>query len=310
MAQKSKRSVLLAAIESTYGTDAVPTVAANAMLASNIKVTPMNQDMVERKNAKIYMGKQGKIPGSRHMELTFDTELAGSGTAGTAPACGVLMKACAMQETIVALTSAAYSPVSTGEQSATIYYNVDGLQYKMLGARGSFSLKFSQKGVPMISWKFVGLFGGIADVAIAAPTLTAWKDPVAFTSANSTPVTLHGLAAKFSEITLDIGNSMAFRPLIGTEDVSFGDRGATGKATFENPAIATKDFWTIINAGTLGALSLTHGQTAGNKVIVAGPSVQLSAPGLSSADNIEMLGVSMDLLPTAAGNDELTITFE
>lgn len=307
MSFKSLKQALLFKTEVTYGVDAVPTGVANAILAANVKPA-MPQDMPQRKNIQPFFANQGVIPGARHMELAFDVELAGSGAAGTAPALGALLKACAMSETINAGVSAVYAPVSSGEQSASIYYNVDGLQYKLLGARGTFSLKFSQKAVPMLSFKFIGLYGGVADVALPAPTLTAFKSPLVFDNANS-QATLHGLAATFADVSLDMGITNVYRPLIGGEQVAFTDRKPKGKVQIEQIAIATHDFWTTVNNGTTGALSITHGTAAGNKILVAAPAVQLTTPAPGNSENIEMLDMAMELQP-GAGNDELTLTFE
>ena len=46
----------------------------------------------------------------QRVEVTFEVEMAGSGTAGTAPAFGPLLKACGNSETIVTDTSVTYAP--------------------------------------------------------------------------------------------------------------------------------------------------------------------------------------------------------
>jgi hypothetical protein len=188
-----------------------------------------------------------------------------------------------------------------------MYFNVNGLQYKMTGARGTFSMKFTQKAIPMISFKFIGLYVSVADLAIQTPTLTAFQKPVPVTFVNTTPVTLHAFAGVFADISIDMGITNAYRNLMGLEQVVFTDRNPAGKVQLENIAIATKDFFTIINNGTTGALALTHGQTAGNKIVIGAPAVQLNSPSISSSENIEMLDMAMDLQPST-GNDELTIT--
>ena len=52
------------------------------------------------------------IPGKRSAQLSFTTELRGSGAPGVAPDYGLLFKACAMKETIVEDASVAYKPAS------------------------------------------------------------------------------------------------------------------------------------------------------------------------------------------------------
>jgi hypothetical protein len=56
------------------------------------------------------------IPTLEEGVVEFDVDLVGSGTAGTAPAWGPLIQACAFAEVIVASTSVTYNPVSSGLQ--------------------------------------------------------------------------------------------------------------------------------------------------------------------------------------------------
>lgn len=52
-----------------------------------------------------YHGAQPTIPTELHMKLAFRVEAKGSGTKGTAPPFGPLLRACGMAEMIVATTS-------------------------------------------------------------------------------------------------------------------------------------------------------------------------------------------------------------
>lgn len=306
MALKSKKIVLLAKIETTYGTDALPTGAANAILAINPKLTPLVLAANARNIALPYFANDGKIVAGKHVQLTFEVELAGAGAAGSAPQWGALLKGCAMAETLSAGVSATYTPISAGEQSLSLYYCVDGAQHKLLGARGSFAMKFTQGGIPMLTFKFIGLYSLPSDTALPAPTFSATK-PVAVTQANTTPVSLHGYAGTFASVSLDIANTNVYRNLINLEEITFTDRKPVASFDLERPTMATKDFFSLAAAGTTGAFALTHGTVAGNKVQIAAPNVQLGAPAMGSANAVETLTMAGDLIPTS-GNDELTIT--
>lgn len=307
MAFKSQKIVLLAKPESVYGTDSVPVGATNAILAGNVKLVPMTQEAPARNTIRPYFSNEGKLLAGKHVQLDFDVEIAGAGAAGSAPGWGALLKGCAMGETISAGVSAVYAPISAGEQSLSLYFCLDGIQHKLLGARGSFSMKFSKGGIPLLNFKFIGLYAAPTDTALPAPTLTGFQKALAVCQANTTPVSLHTYAGIFQDISLDIGNSNLYRNLIGSESIAFVDRKPAGSCTMELPTIAAKDWFSIAAAGTTGALTLTHGTAAGNKVTIGAPAVQVTNPTYSSADNIEHLGLTLDLLPSA-GNDELTIT--
>jgi len=94
---------LLAKIESTYGTDPAPTGAANAiLLTGKPALTPIEAVNVQRGIIRPYFGNADVLPSSIYAKLDFEVEIAGSGTAGVAPAWGPLMRACGLSETITA----------------------------------------------------------------------------------------------------------------------------------------------------------------------------------------------------------------
>ena len=100
MSLLNRRRTILAKIETTYGTDPIPTGAANAMLVRNLNPVPQNVNLVSRDMIRPYFGNSDKLPGTLYAGIDFEVELAGSGTAGTAPAWGVLMRACGFSETL------------------------------------------------------------------------------------------------------------------------------------------------------------------------------------------------------------------
>jgi len=56
MAQRTSQRVLLAKIESSYGTDPTPTGSSNAILVRSLEVSPFQSDVVERELIRGYMG--------------------------------------------------------------------------------------------------------------------------------------------------------------------------------------------------------------------------------------------------------------
>jgi len=305
MAIRSLKQVLLAKTEVTYDTTATVNGLVDAMLVSNVKFNPLNATEIDRKVITPYFSNQGKVIADTHATIDFDVEIAASGVLGTAPAWGMLMKGCALAETIVAATSVTYSPVSAGEQSLTLYLNIDGKRCMITGCRGNVKAKFSAKGDPLWSFSFIGLLRTIVDSMIPTIALGAFKQPLGV-APGVTTATLHGLAANIADFSFDVGNKMVYRPLINNESVQMTDRTTTGSITLEDVAVATKDFYTICKNATPGAFALLHGITAGQKVRISCPVTQLHAMQLSEADNIEMLQMNMAFL-SKAGNDEFSI---
>lgn len=303
-----RKSAILAKIETVYGTDSVPTGAANAILVENLSVTPLKQDLVERKGIQAYFGNRQSIEAGAAVEVGFDVEIAGSGAAGTAPAYAPLLRMCGMAETIVAVTSAAYNPISAAFEAGTIYFHADGILHKALGCRGSVSLKLNAKVIPVYSFKFTGLYSPVTDVALPAQTLTAFQTPLTVNNTNTTGFAIHGYAGVLSDFTADLGNTVVHRQVVGSESVLITDRNVTGKLTIEAVLVATKDFFGIAKACTLAALTITHGTVAGNKVKIDAAKVQLMNPSYSEQDGVKMLNLDLKFVPGATGNDDITIT--
>lgn len=303
----SRKRTILAKTEVTYGVDPTPTGAANAILVRNLSITPLNAENVSRDLVRPYLGASEQLIASKYVGCEFEVEMAGSGTAGTAPAYGPLLLACGFAETIVAVTSATYAPVSASFKSATIYYNVDGVLHKITGARGNVELMVNSGQIPVFKFTFTGLYNAPTDTAAPAVTYTSFQTPLAANTTNTTGFSLFSYSAAMESLSLNMGNAVNYRSLIGAEDVLMTDRQITGSVVFEAPNIATKDFFSIALASNLGALDITHGTTAGNKVQILSSRVDISNPSYSDSNGIQMLNVPLTLVPSTAGNDEISI---
>ncbi len=306
-----KRKVIAFKSELTYGQDAAPAANANAILVRNVTLRPLEMDYEERNVVTSYAGHQGEIIAGQRVEMTFEVELAGAGAAGTAPGYGALLKAAACSETINAGVSVVYAPVNPGaEVSGSLYFWLDGKLHKVVGTLADAGISLPRGRVGFLRFSLMGLFVGPVDQALPVPALGAFQKPVAVNNANTTPMTLHAFAGKFSALEINFGNVMRYRNLVGSEAIRLIDRKSTGSVTLEDELVATKDWYTTMKNGTLGALSVTHGQSAGNKVVIAAPNVQLTRPQLSPEDELAMKQMSMVLQPSAAGNDEWLITVQ
>ena len=125
--------------EATYGTDSSP-AGTDALLVRNLEITPIEADVVSRDLIRNYLGNSPQLLANTRVSITFQVELAGSGTAGTPPRYGALLRACGLLEAVVASTSVTYTPRSAGFESATIYFNNDGIRHVLTGCRGTFKL--------------------------------------------------------------------------------------------------------------------------------------------------------------------------
>lgn len=307
MALKWNRKVLLAKIETTYGTDAAPTGAANAILATSVQLQPMEGQDVSRELELTTLGPQATVPVEVHAKLSFEVELAASGVVGTVPAWGTLLRGCAVAETIQAGTSVTYNPVSTGHESLTLHFWVEDTKYALVGARGTATIKIDAQKVPKIAFAFTGLFTQPSALAQAVPTLTAWKKPVVATMANTPVFTLGGTSLVLRSFELDLANELATRFLIGSEGVLITQKAEKISCTVEAVPVTTLNPYALAMAQTASPLILTHGTVAGAKATINAPLAQIQRPS-GLAQNQGIVEWPLSLIPQVnTGNDQWTL---
>jgi hypothetical protein len=300
------KKAVLAKIETVYGTDPVPTGAANAVLAKVLSIDPYVADMQERNVVLPYFGSLGAIPAATKVTVGLEVELAGSGAAGTAPPWGALLRACGLSETVSAGVDVTYALVSATFESVTLYFSIDGVQHKVTGCRGNVSFEFTNEGIPMAKYSFTGIFNAPTDTALPTLTLTAWQKPLPVNKVNTT-FSLHSYAAIMASLSFDLGNEVLHKAYVNTtEDVRITNRKVAGSVSVEAALLATKNWYTTVAAATTGALAMVHGTTAGNKIQIDAPAVQPANPKYDDADGIAMMGMDLIFQSTAA-NNQLTI---
>lgn len=310
MPLKWKSKVLLGKIETGYATDPVPTGVANAILATEVRLTPMEGQDVSRNLELPYLGAQASIPTELHARLAFRVEMTPSGIAGTPPAWGVLMRGCAIAEVITAATSVVYNPVTNGHESVTLYLWIAGTLYKLIGARGTATLRVTAQGIPYLEFEFTGLWTKPAEVAQAVPVLTAQlaNKPRVGTSANTPVFTYNAVPLVMRSFALAFGNAVETRFLIGSESVLITDKAETIETTVEAVPLTTLDPFSLAESQTAAALALTHGTTAGHIASVAVPAAQMQRlQSLENQQNIKEWPLRMVPVPVS-GNDQWTLT--
>lgn len=320
MARYIRNTAILAKIETSYGDDSTPTEGANAMLVSNVSLNPLNANNVSRDLIRGYMGGSEQLVGTAFIEMSFDVELQASGTAGTAPAWGPLMEACGFAATSTGGVRNNYYPETPADGSVSVYYFLDGARHIALGCRGNFSLKMGIGERPVLSFRLLGIDGGVTANAPSALTLTGWKTPSVITDPNTGDLTLgctfnvdalapaltSGTGYTSRGLQLDLGNAVAHTPLLGGESIDVSNRDVSGHVSLDLSAAQQVTFMTAVKANTTQSIGLLHGTTAGYKVIVFMPAVQLINPTVEDVNGRMMMGFDIRAVPSA-GNDDLRI---
>lgn len=298
---------ILAKIEVTEGTDPTPAGATNAILCSNITVTPLGGSTASRALVYPGFGATPKIHVDSQVQVEFDVEIAGAGAAGTAPAYGPLMRGCGMSETITAGSKVEYAPISSSPESVCIYSNEGGTLHKLVGSRGNVRLNFPANNVPTYHFTMIGRWTAPSAAVLPTVDYSAFKDPLVVNKVNTPTFTLDGYAAVLESLQLDIGNKIVHRDRPNSERVMFTDRQGNGNISFETPPFATKDFIGLAKANTQIVLALVHGVTGGNIVQLDINKLQLLQPTYGDADGVRLWNAAIQNNATA-GNDDFKIT--
>ncbi|WP_172298355.1 phage tail tube protein [Pseudoruegeria sp. HB172150] len=304
---KWRSKVLLAKIESEYGTDSTPTGAANAILATQVELSPMLGNDIDRDLETPFLGPSAMIPSELHRQLKFRVELQTAGTAGVAPAWGPLLRACACAETIVADTSVTYNPISDGHESVVIYIWVSATRYRMLGTRGNAIMMIDAQGIPYIEFTFTGLYSPATEVAQATPDLTAFQKPSVATNSNTPSFTIDATEHVLRSFQLDLANQVENRFLIGDESIIITDKKDMIRATIQAVPVTTLDPYSLAEAQTEVAVEIVHGTVAGKIATLNAPTCQvMRQEGLENRQNLVEWPLRFSALP-ASGNDQWTL---
>lgn len=311
---QANKALILGEIETTYGTDPTPTIAANAIITT----VPTIEYLTETKERTVVAPCFGKIAGvivGQGIKITFSTELKNGVSLGTAPALSPFLQACNMTEALDAGTETIYVPNSDIDgKSITIWFYKDGILHKATGCRGTFKLSATAGDLVMIDFEYTGLYGGaITDATF--PTLASIEygtvAPLVFKSGT---FTFNSIALTISKFDFDIGNTVTRRldanAATGVKSYSITQRETKGAFDPEVVALSTFNPWADFEAQTARAISVTLGQTGGNKIRIDIARTILEVPKYGERDNIQTYDLSFRttaLLTTA--DDDLIIRF-
>lgn len=307
-----KAKVILAKVEAVEGVDIVPTAAADAILTRNFSSNPLEVDILERNLDLPTVGRSKSATTNARQTMSFEVEIAGSGTANTATRWSRLLQACGM-----AAPSVIVGPPAKVEQkfgvapfsSASIYHFFESERRRALGAKGTFGMNFTAGAFPFANFDFTGLLPAATPFDTAAPGVpdfAAFKDPVEVNSANTT-FTLDGFAAVLRSLEFSANANIAVRNLVGSRRVNRGNHALAGTVTMEAPTAAAKNYLSTLQSGAEVALSLIHGVTAGNIVEVAMTQVQLLSVSQSNEEDVLMFAFDFGANVTV-GSDDILIT--
>ena len=313
MALLQRKRVILIETESG-GADASSSIGAtDAVQVIDLSITPQSSDVVNRDLVRPYFGASEQLLANTKVECSFSVELAGSGTAGTAPRYSKALKACGLNEVVSGGNTVTYTPKSSAIDTVTIHYNIDGVLHKAINCRGNATISAEGGSIPRIDFVFTGEYVAPTDAALPTITYGDQATPLIFKNGNTTGFQFLSYAGLLQSVSMDLGNTVEYRELVGAasaKEVLITDRAANGSVSIEAILTATKDYFAAsLVDGSLGNLQFLHGTTAGNKVQFISTKVDIGDVGYGELQGVAMLEIPYTLVPSTAGNDEFSLIY-
>lgn len=307
MVMISKKNILLAKSETTYGTD--PTPGATDVIEAIDPQIKETFETVERPVKLKTLSSMASVAGAKFAEVTFKAEIKGSGSAGTAPRLGPLLLACRNASTVVSATSVTYAP--TAETSITLWLYLDGRLHVVNGCYGTAKFLCEAGKTGMIEFSFKGLW--------VTPTVTALPS---VTYETTVPPVCKGTVFSFnskttlvaSKMEFDIGNSLVQRPSLSATNAIQGfeitDRKPVLSFDVEGQFETSYGFRADALT-TPRAVSYVIGATAGNICTITIPKFNITSVEYSDKDGItiESLKGECSVNAAATGDDEFSVSF-
>lgn len=311
----AERAQIVAKIETTEGTPIALAAADAALRATNIRVTP-RASYAERAHASAFLGYRPSVTEGEMGEISFDFELSGSGTAGTAPSASAILRCAGWSETVVAVTSVTYAGISemgtgaTQIPSMTIAAMFDGLEYRLAGARvSSFEWGAEAGKRILVSVTVMGKWSTHATTALWTGITYQSTPPLLFKAAT---FTLNGVAAKCMGFKFNMGIAAEMREdgtdATGYSSCAIVDRKPTATFNVEAPPVSEINYFALAQAATQFAFAAVFGATAGNILTVSAPKVQCEFPQVTPAGRRLAYNVGCRVNMNA-GHDELVLAF-
>lgn len=304
----TQKALVLVKAETTFGTDAVPVAATDAILVTDPAFS-VDVNVLERNFARPDFSQYASVIGRKLASVAFSIQMHGSGTANVSPIWARILAACAMVETQDAgTTPSTFDPVTSAQTSVTIYLYYEGLLHKMTGCMGTFTISAEAGGNAVINFTMTGNY--------VAPTDSTYPAAPVFQDVVSPQVELAALAygvdasLVVNAFNMDIGNNVVPRADVNSGDGYRGVR-ISGRNTSGgiDPEVEEDDtFWAQMTASTLSTFTMTIGQTAGNRIVLTAPKTQIIGIGYGDRENLRTYDLSLAFRRNL-GNDEFKLTF-
>lgn len=305
----TQKALVLAKIESTPGTDSVPVATTDAFLCID-PVFTVESNNLERNFARPDFSTYASRIGRKLASVTFSLQVAGSGAAGVEPTWAVLFRACSMaRTTLTTPTRVRFTPMTTPQETITIYVYYEGLLHKMTGCMGTWTMTAEAGNYAMMNFTFTGLYNTPLDdtypVSVTLQDVVPPQVELASLTYNADSALI------VNAFNVDIANNVVARPSVNHANGYHSTRisGRDPKGGFDPEVEENATFWAHLEASTLSVMTANIGSVAGNKLTFSAPKAQILGVAYGDRENLRNFDLSLAFRRNA-GDDDLTMTFE
>ena len=312
----TRRTVILAKEEATYGTDPSMT-GTDGILAFDVDID-IKGEMLERDVLRDTLTPLPHVIGMKEASLTFKTEMKGAGISGTsavAPEFHSLLRGCGFATAAITGTDLTYGLLSSESDIVSVAFKVykDGNLHKIVGSRGNVKFVLEAGKFGVMEYEFSGKY-----TAVAADTI---PDISGLVGGTALPPVVYNASFNIGEFSpvcsraqLDIGNSVVRRDSLnatyGVEAFRITER--KGKLEFDADAVveASNPFWGDWASDVVDTYGVTVGSVVGNKMWLYG-NFQYDTNKYGDADGVSKYDCVASLCASNSEtqNDEFKISF-
>jgi hypothetical protein len=252
---------------------------------------------------------------------TFSLGLAGSGTQGTPPVMGAVLRACALSEEIDEDTSVTYAPVNLLETDTTeacdFLRNESGQEQESAKSRGTVVFTFPSAGIPVAEFSMMGSYDRPYTEAMPTPEDFGGQSLYKIVNANTTLKIIAGAeeySLCFENFNVTLGAAYEVFALGGCEqDVKHTDISATWTATAIRSDDYDLDLWALLEerSGEGFTIELRHGVFTGPG---ANPgyrvSLDLTEAFIDSIATAQIKGKAARTLSGFVKRNQIAVTFD
>lgn len=194
-----------------------------------------------------------------------------------------------------------YKPASSSIPSLTIGLYRDGVRWLFVGCRGTVTFELTTGGTFKANFRVTGMYSAYADVAVPTPTYDGTRPQII----KGAVALIDRVPAALRTLSLDVGNTLVYpdnpNASEGFDPSVITRRKMRGNMDPQRTAVATRDLFTAMRAGTSKIVHERFGPSAGNRMALTIPAALLTGNEDTDRDGIAVEGIPFNATGADAG---------